>query len=104
MLPPPQTLPPGTLTYFHTMAFSLALYFAFPFMQMTCTPLVLRGVGIRTWKAERGEHGNRDCSQGSLCHLTGKKNLPPPRSGQAVWGSSCPHLSPYQGPRDHQLP
>lgn len=46
---------PSTLTYFHTMAFSLALYFAFPFMQMTCTPLVLRGVGIRTWKAEHGK-------------------------------------------------
>lgn len=31
------------------MAFSLALYLAFPFIQITCTPLVLRGVGIRTW-------------------------------------------------------
>lgn len=30
------------------MAFSLALYLAFPFMQITCTPLVLRGVGMRT--------------------------------------------------------
>ena len=30
------------------MAFSLALYLAFPFIQSTCTPLVLRGVGIRT--------------------------------------------------------
>lgn len=37
-------------TYFQTMAFSLALYLAFPFMQITCTPLVFRGVGIRTWK------------------------------------------------------
>lgn len=59
---PPQALPlqhprPNTLTYFQTMAFSLALYFAFPFIQMTCTPLVLRGVGIRTWKAESGEQG-----------------------------------------------
>lgn len=31
------------------MAFSLALYLAFPFIQITCTPLVLRGVGMRTW-------------------------------------------------------
>lgn len=36
-------------THFQTMAFSLALYLAFPFIQITCTPLVLRGVGIRTW-------------------------------------------------------
>lgn len=36
------------LTYFHTMAFSLALYLAFPFIQITCTPLVFRGVGMRT--------------------------------------------------------
>lgn len=35
-------------THFQTMAFSLALYLAFPFIQITCTPLVLRGVGIRT--------------------------------------------------------
>merc|ERR1719318_1563042 len=38
-------IPPIPLI-FHTMAFSLALYLAFPFMQMSCTPLVLRGVGI----------------------------------------------------------
>lgn len=49
----PQALPlqhprPNTHTYFQTMAFSLALYFAFPFIQITCTPLVFRGVGIRT--------------------------------------------------------
>ena len=36
-------------TYFQTMAFSLALYLALPFMQITWTPLVLRGVGMRTW-------------------------------------------------------
>lgn len=35
-------------THFHTMAFSLALYLAFPFMQITCTPLVFNGVGILT--------------------------------------------------------
>ena len=35
-------------THFHTMAFSLALYLAFPFMQITCTPLVFSGVGILT--------------------------------------------------------
>ena len=35
------------------MAFSLALYLAFPFIQITCTPLVLRGVGMRTWRDER---------------------------------------------------
>lgn len=35
-------------THFQTMAFSLALYLAFPFIQITCTPLVLRGVGMRT--------------------------------------------------------
>lgn len=34
------------------MAFSLALYLAFPFIQITCTPLVLRGVGMRTWRDE----------------------------------------------------
>lgn len=37
-----------TKTYFQTMAFSLALYFAFPFIQITWTPLVFNGVGIRT--------------------------------------------------------
>lgn len=56
-------------TYFQTMAFSLALYFAFPFMQMTCTPLVLRGVGIRTWKAQSGEQGQGDGSLGTLGSL-----------------------------------
>lgn len=35
-------------THFQTMAFSLALYLAFPFIQITCTPLVLSGVGMRT--------------------------------------------------------
>lgn len=39
---------PSGQTHFHTMAFSLALYLAFPFMQITCTPLVFRGVGILT--------------------------------------------------------
>ena len=37
---------PPILLIFHTMAFSLALYLALPFMQISCTPLVLRGVGI----------------------------------------------------------
>jgi hypothetical protein len=37
-------------TYFQTMAFSLALYLALPFMQITCTPLVFNGVGMRTYK------------------------------------------------------
>ena len=32
------------------MAFSLALYLALPFIQMTCTPLVFSGVGMRTWE------------------------------------------------------
>ena len=36
------------LTYFHKMAFSLDLYLAFPFMQITWTPAVEGGVGIRT--------------------------------------------------------
>lgn len=71
---PPQGLPLqhpslNMLTYFQTMAFSLALYFAFPFMQMTCTPLVLRGVGIRTWKAQSGERGQGHCSLGTLGSL-----------------------------------
>lgn len=35
-------------TYFHTIAFSDALYLAFPFMQISWTPDVFRGVGIRT--------------------------------------------------------
>ena len=35
-------------TYFQTMAFSDALYLALPFMQMSCTPDVLSGVGMRT--------------------------------------------------------
>lgn len=43
-------------THFQTMAFSLALYLAFPFMQITCTPLVLRGVGIRTWGHKFPKH------------------------------------------------
>ena len=34
-------------TYFHTIAFSLDLNFALPFMQTTCTPAVVGGVGIR---------------------------------------------------------
>ena len=37
------------ITHFHTMACSLALYLALPFMQITWTPLVLSGVGMRTW-------------------------------------------------------
>merc|ERR1719318_105700 len=37
---------PPILFIFQTIAFSLALYLAFPFMQMSCTPLVFRGVGI----------------------------------------------------------
>ena len=41
-------------TYFQTMAFSLALYLALPFMQITCTPLVFSGVGMRTceWRID----------------------------------------------------
>lgn len=39
-------------THFHTMAFSLALYLAFPFIQITCTPLVLSGVGMRTCRVK----------------------------------------------------
>ena len=35
-------------TYFHTIAFSDALYFAFPFKQINCTPDVFKGVGIFT--------------------------------------------------------
>lgn len=35
------------------MAFSLALYLALPFMQITCTPLVFRGVGMRTWDEQQ---------------------------------------------------
>lgn len=78
---PPQALPlqhskPDTLTYFQTMAFSLALYFAFPFIQMTCTPLVLRGVGIRTWTAESGEQGQGGCSPGTPCSLREEQLLP----------------------------
>ena len=38
----------STATYFHRMAFSLALYLAFPFIQTTCTPAVVGGVGIFT--------------------------------------------------------
>lgn len=41
------------ITDFHTMAFSLALYLALPFMQITCTPLVFRGVGMRTCNQEQ---------------------------------------------------
>lgn len=41
------------MTDFQTMAFSLALYLALPFMQITCTPLVFRGVGMRTWNREQ---------------------------------------------------
>lgn len=37
-------------TYFHTIAFSLALYLARPFIQITCTPLVFNGVGMRTYR------------------------------------------------------
>lgn len=35
-------------TYFQTIAFSDALYFAFPFKQINCTPDVFNGVGIFT--------------------------------------------------------
>ena len=35
--------------YFQTMAFSLGLYLARPFMHNTWTPAVLVGVGIRSW-------------------------------------------------------
>lgn len=45
----------SSVTYFQTMAFSLALYFAFPFIQMSWTPLVFRGVGIRTWEGGGAE-------------------------------------------------
>lgn len=91
----PQGLPlhypsPSMLSYFQTMAFSLALYFAFPFMQMTCTPLVLRGVGIRTWKAQSGEQGQGDCSLGTLGSLS-----------QSVL-DPLGLLSPSSGPREHQ--
>lgn len=97
---PPQALPlqhlrPDTLTYFQTMAFSLALYFAFPFIQMTCTPLVLRGVGIRTWKAaESDEQGQADCSLGSL---RGRPLLPGEHSHCA---GPLGLLSPSQGPKN----
>ena len=37
---------PPILLIFHTIAFSLALYFALPFMQINWTPLVFSGVGI----------------------------------------------------------
>lgn len=47
-------------TYFQTIAFSLALYFAFPFIQRTCTPLVFRGVGTRTWIWCRDNEWQRD--------------------------------------------
>lgn len=35
-------------TYFQTIAFSEALYFALPFRQINCTPDVFNGVGIFT--------------------------------------------------------
>lgn len=35
-------------TYFQTIAFSEALYFALPFKQINCTPDVFNGVGIFT--------------------------------------------------------
>lgn len=44
-------------THFQTIAFSDALYFAFPFIQINCTPDVLRGVGIFTsifWPSKDG--------------------------------------------------
>ena len=40
-------------THFHTIAFSLALYLALPFIQITCTSLVFSGVGIFTCKQRR---------------------------------------------------
>lgn len=92
---PPQGLPlqasPNMLTYFQTMAFSLALYFAFPFMQMTCTPLVLRGVGIRTWKAQSGKQEQGDYSLGTLGSLRHSVLNP---SGL---------ISPSSVPREHKL-
>ena len=36
------------ITHFQTIAFSEALYLALPFMQMSWTPEVLSGVGMRT--------------------------------------------------------
>lgn len=44
-------------TYFHTIAFSEALYLAFPFKQISWTPDVFRGVGIFTsifWPSKEG--------------------------------------------------
>ena len=78
---PSPAAPQTQHTHFQTMAFSLALYFAFPFIQMTCTPLVLRGVGIRTWKAESGEQEQGDCSLGTLHSLRGRQ---PPRRAQLL--------------------
>ena len=37
-----------SFSYFHTMAFSPLLYFAFPLIVITLTPLVLGGIGTRT--------------------------------------------------------
>lgn len=45
------------ITYFQTIAFSEALYFALPFKQINCTPDVFRGVGIFTsifWPSNDG--------------------------------------------------
>lgn len=45
------------IPYFQTMAFSDALYLAFPFKQINCTPDVLSGVGIFTsifWPSSDG--------------------------------------------------
>jgi hypothetical protein len=42
---------------FQQMQFSPALYFALPFMQISCTPLVFGGVGMRTsifWASSDG--------------------------------------------------
>lgn len=78
-------------TYFQTMAFSLALYFAFPFMQMTCTPLVLRGVGIRTCKAQSVKWGQGNCSLGPLASL--RQSVLDPLG----------LLSPSSWPTEHQL-
>lgn len=59
------------------MAFSLALYLAFPFMQITCTPLVLRGVGMRTCRgateavlnANPAGQGRREHCSRNTAHL-----------------------------------
>lgn len=48
-------------TYFQTMAFSLALYLALPFIHNTCTPLVFNGVGMRTCMGRDNMRYEIDC-------------------------------------------